>query len=158
MSRTIAARYGFRLTLAAPLNPMQANLPKVADSVAFFRKYCQPQALKGIKVFAPAVTNGGAPSGFAYLDAFLKQCTGCKIGGISAPWSFMKTCLTEGKDLHWYGSGITDLKNHIQAAIRKYPGREIWLTEFALNGNVLTTGFLTEATSSQPSYLALAKS
>lgn len=64
----------------------------------------------GLMNLLNANSNGeGANQGFNYLDKFLKKCTGCHIDGIA---------------LHWYGDTVQHLKDHINAAIQRYPGKK----------------------------------
>jgi hypothetical protein len=43
-------------------------------------------ATDGYKLISPVVTNGGAPWGIAWMDAFLAACTGCTIDAIGIHW------------------------------------------------------------------------
>jgi len=108
----------------------QANM-SVDQAVAFYRKYCNPLAKKGYKVIAPAISNGVSNDklmGLAFLDSFLKKCTGCKIDGVN---------------IHWYGPKLGDFKRHISTVINKYSGKgEIWVTEFGLEGGKISKSFL----------------
>lgn len=62
----------------------QAELT-VTQAVAAWRKYMEPYAGK-IKLVAPAITNGGAPGGVAWMKNFLKACTGCHIDAVAMHW------------------------------------------------------------------------
>ncbi|KAJ7896639.1 glycosyl hydrolase catalytic core-domain-containing protein [Mycena olivaceomarginata] len=56
----------------------QANMtPESAASL--YKQYIHPLSAKGFKLATPAVTNGGAPAGLAWLDAFLLACSGCAL-------------------------------------------------------------------------------
>ncbi|KAJ7032550.1 glycosyl hydrolase catalytic core-domain-containing protein [Mycena alexandri] len=93
----------------------QANMtPESAAS--YYLQYIHPLSAKGFKLATPAVTNGGAPAGLTWLDAFLAACTGCKYDYIA---------------LHWYGGWIDDFTDFINAA-KKY-NKPIYLTEFGLS-------------------------
>ncbi|KAJ7738795.1 glycosyl hydrolase catalytic core-domain-containing protein [Mycena metata] len=103
------------LTFNEPDISTQANMtPEVAAS--YYQQYISPLSAQGFKLATPAVTNGGAPAGLAWLDAFLAACTGCKYDYIA---------------LHWYGGGIDDFTEFIVAA-KKY-NKPIYLTEFGLS-------------------------
>jgi hypothetical protein len=72
-----------------------------------------------VKLGAPAVTNGGAPSGLTWLQKFLDACSDCQIDFIP---------------IHWYGNwdNVEDFKNHATAAYQM-TGKPIWVTEFGVN-------------------------
>lgn len=38
------------------------------------------------KLISPAITNGGAPMGVAWMKDFLQACSGCHIDGIAMHW------------------------------------------------------------------------
>jgi hypothetical protein len=79
-----------------------------------------------VRVGSPAVTNGedtnanGDKKGIAYLQNFMSACTtqGCRVDFMVA---------------HWYGDNIADFKKHINAFHAAFPGKPVWITEFALN-------------------------
>ncbi|KAJ7359839.1 hypothetical protein DFH08DRAFT_921830 [Mycena albidolilacea] len=92
----------------------QANMtPESAASS--YKQYIHPLSAKGFKLATPAVTNGGAPTGLAWLDSFLTACSGCAYDYIA---------------VHWYGGWIDDFTEFIEGA-KKY-GKPIYLTEFGL--------------------------
>ncbi|KAJ7795660.1 hypothetical protein B0H14DRAFT_2532203 [Mycena olivaceomarginata] len=92
----------------------QANMtPESAASL--YKQYIHPLSAKGFKLATPAVTNGGAPTGLAWLDSFLAACSGCAYDYIA---------------VHWYGGWIDDFTEFIEGA-KKY-GKPIYLTEFGL--------------------------
>ena len=59
----------------------QSNLSPAAAATAW-RQYMQPFAGKA-KLCSPAITNGAAPMGTAWLDQFLAECSGCTIDCIA---------------------------------------------------------------------------
>lgn len=61
----------------------------VAQSVTAWKQYMSPLVGKGAKLGSMAVTNGGAPMGIAYLQAFFAACPQCA-----------QEC--EFVALHWY--------------------------------------------------------
>ncbi|KAJ7678763.1 glycosyl hydrolase catalytic core-domain-containing protein [Mycena rosella] len=93
----------------------EANMtPESAAS--YSQQYIHPLSAKGFKLATPAVTNGVAPTGLAWLDSFLTACPGCAYDYIA---------------LHWYGGWIDDFTTFIDSA-KKY-GKPIYLTEFGLS-------------------------
>lgn len=96
-----------------PDNAGQANLSPQAAAAAW-KKYMQPFAGKA-KLCSPAVTNGAAPMGTAWLDAFLKACTGCRVDCIA---------------IHVYDK-VTNTaysKEYITGVGKKYK-KPVWVTE-----------------------------
>ncbi|KAI9774505.1 MAG: hypothetical protein M1839_001693 [Geoglossum umbratile] len=73
----------------------------------------------GVKLGAPAVT--GAPSGLQWLKDFFAACS----------------CEADFIPLHWYGTfeGLASRVGEVRAT---WPGKDIWVTEFALAGAGLT--------------------
>ncbi|KAJ6492505.1 hypothetical protein C8R47DRAFT_1176741 [Mycena vitilis] len=92
----------------------QANMTP-ESAAALYKQWIHPLAAKGFKLATPAVTNGGAPTGLAWLDSFLANCTGCHYDYIA---------------VHWYGGWIEDFTEFINAA-KKY-NKPLYLTEFGL--------------------------
>jgi hypothetical protein len=76
---------------------------------------------KGIKLGAPAVTNGGGTMGLAWLQDFLDACTGCQIDFVP---------------IHWYDSAtnIAYFQQHLEQAYN-ISGKPIWLTEYGASGS-----------------------
>ncbi|KAF7351501.1 Glycoside hydrolase family 128 protein [Mycena sanguinolenta] len=93
----------------------QANMTP-EDAASYYLQYISPLSAQGFKLATPAVTNGGPPTGLAWLDAFLAACTGCAYDYIA---------------LHWYGGWIDDFTEFIESA-KKY-NKPIHLTEFGLS-------------------------
>jgi hypothetical protein len=84
-----------------PDNVGQANMTPQAAAAAW-KKYMQPFAGKA-KLVSPTITNAGPPNGEAWINSFLKECSGCKIDAIaihiytspsSAP--YFKTYISDG--------------------------------------------------------------
>lgn len=89
-------------------------------AVAGYRALMQPYAGRA-KLGSPAVTNGGAPMGLAYLKEFISHCTGCTIDFVA---------------IHWYNGGsANDFKNHVTKAHEISGGRPVWITEFQGSGD-----------------------
>ncbi|KAJ6569315.1 hypothetical protein B0H19DRAFT_1373525 [Mycena capillaripes] len=76
--------------------------------------YIQPLHNRGIKLGAPAVTNGA--SGAPWLAAFLAACTNCTIDFIP---------------LHWYGDSLGPFYDYIWSIHGQFPNYPIWVTEYA---------------------------
>lgn len=91
----------------------QANLSPAAAAAAW-KQYIQPFAGKA-KLCTPAITNGPAPMGQAWLDQFLSACTGCTIDCIA---------------IHIYDSATNAayFKNYISGVGTKYK-KPVWVTE-----------------------------
>ncbi|KAG8986379.1 hypothetical protein FRB93_005294 [Tulasnella sp. JGI-2019a] len=87
-----------------PDNAGQANLTPAA-AAALWKQYIQPlkTTYPNLKLISPAVTNGGAPSGIAWLDSFFASCVGCKFDGVA---------------IHWYGGGTGDLEPFVTSAYK----------------------------------------
>ena len=70
------------------------------------------------KLCSPAITNGGAPMGTAWLDEFLVACTDCTIDCIA---------------FHIYDSAtnVAYFKNYITDIGTRY-GKPTWMTEVRL--------------------------
>lgn len=91
----------------------QANLSP-ADAASAWKTYIQPFAGKA-KLCSPAITNGAAPMGTAWLDSFLSACSGCTIDCIA---------------IHIYDSAtnIAYYQSYISGIGSKY-GKPVWVTE-----------------------------
>jgi hypothetical protein len=70
-------------------------------AAAAWKANIQPYG-KRAKLVSPAVTNGAAPMGLAWLDSFFAACTGCQIDAVA---------------IHIYDSAtnIAYFKNYISA-------------------------------------------
>lgn len=91
----------------------QSNLTPEQAAEAWMQ-YMEPFAGKA-KLCSPAITNGGAPMGTAWLDDFMSACSGCHIDCIA---------------IHIYDSAtnIGYFQNYISDAGTKY-GKPTWVTE-----------------------------
>ncbi|KAI0689674.1 glycosyl hydrolase catalytic core-domain-containing protein [Cytidiella melzeri] len=91
------------------------------DAAKAWKTYMQPFAGKAALI-APAVTNGAAPMGLAWLDSFLAACDTCTIDAIA---------------IHIYDSAtnVAYFQNYISDAASKY-GKPVWVTEFGASGTV----------------------
>ncbi|KAF7795462.1 hypothetical protein EIP86_006623 [Pleurotus ostreatoroseus] len=96
----------------------QANLTP-AQAASAWMTYMQPFAGKA-KLCSPAITNGAAPMGTAWLDEFLAACTSCTIDCIA---------------IHIYDSATNTAyyQNYISGIGTKY-GKPTWVTEFGAAG------------------------
>lgn len=98
-----------------PDNPSQSNLTPT-EAASLWQQYIQPLASSGAKLISPAITNGGPPSGTAWMDDFLQACSGCQVDGIAG---------------HWYGGWTDDFEAFIES-LMKYD-KPIYLTEFGFS-------------------------
>ena len=93
----------------------QANLSP-DDAVQLWQQNIQ--SFGGSKSLgSPAISNG--PDGISWLQQFLGKCSGCKIDFV--------VC-------HWYGPDVDSFKNFIEDVHNSFPDKQIWVTEFALQG------------------------
>lgn len=98
----------------------QSNLSPDAAATAY-KKYMSDMFGGGsTKLCAPAVTNGGDATGLGWLKSFLTACSSCQIDCIN---------------IHWYGNAESDFEQHVKDAIAVAGGKELWISEFALNGS-----------------------
>jgi len=86
-----------------------------AAAAEAYMKWMMPYAAN-FSLGAPAVTNGPAPGGLAWLSKFLNLCTKCKIDFVP---------------IHWYdrATNVAYFKNYMASARTAAGGREIWITE-----------------------------
>jgi len=84
-----------------------------------WKQWIEPFAGKA-QLVSPAITNGGAPLGEAWLDSFLSLCTGCTIDAIA---------------MHIYDSptNIGYYESYISGLAAKY-GKPVFVSEFGTNG------------------------
>jgi hypothetical protein len=75
----------------------------------------QPLRDLGIKVGAPAVTGG--QSGWTWMDNWFEACDG--------------KCTPDFYPVHWYGN-FEGMMSHVGGVVAKYPGKDVWITEYAL--------------------------
>lgn len=92
-----------------------SNVPADLAAQTWIRQI-EPLRQQGVKVGAPAVT--GAPTGFAWLKNFFKECKG--------------KCNPDFIPVHWYGN-FAGLASHIGEIRGTYPNVTIWVTEYANN-------------------------
>jgi hypothetical protein len=83
-----------------PDNSGQSNMSP-QQAAAAWKQYIQPYGSRA-KLVSPAVTNGAAPMGLAWLDSFFAACSGCQIDAVA---------------IHIYDSAtnIAYFKNYISA-------------------------------------------
>ncbi|KAF5989794.1 hypothetical protein FBULB1_559 [Fusarium bulbicola] len=89
---------------------------KAKDAARYWIKQLEPLRKLGVSLGAPAVT--GAPSGFTWLADFVEACKG--------------NCTFDFIPIHWYGS-FDGMASHIAGVLDVFPGKKIWVTEFALD-------------------------
>ncbi|GJE93989.1 glycoside hydrolase family 128 protein [Phanerochaete sordida] len=105
----------------------QSNLTP-QQAAAAWRQWMEPFAGKA-KLVSPAITNGGAPMGTAWLDSFLEECSDCTIDCIA---------------MHIYDSAtnIAYYQSYISNMASKY-NKPVWVTEFGASGTTAQqTSFL----------------
>ncbi|OCH92443.1 hypothetical protein OBBRIDRAFT_791322 [Obba rivulosa] len=109
----------YLLSFNEPDLSSQSNLSPEQAANAWM-EFMQPFAGKA-KLIAPAVTNGAAPMGTAWLDAFIAACSQCTIDGYA---------------IHIYDSAtnIGYYQNYISGVATKY-GKEVLVTEFGATGS-----------------------
>ncbi|GAA6039787.1 hypothetical protein JCM8097_004221 [Rhodosporidiobolus ruineniae] len=92
------------------------------DAASAWKQYMSPFASKATLV-SPAVTNGAAPMGTAWLQSFQSACPEC--------WDEI-----EAVALHWYDAAWNTgyFTNYLIDAHNAFPDKKIWLTEFAGSG------------------------
>jgi hypothetical protein len=93
-----------------------------SDAAKYWKQQMEPLKKLGISLGAPAVTGG--PSGFVWLSNFTHACDG--------------GCTFDFIPIHWYGS-FDGLASHIADVLNVYPGKKIWVTEFALDNSDLNS-------------------
>lgn len=76
--------------------------------------YMEPFAGRA-KLVSPAVTNGGAPMGKAWLDAFMQACSQCTIDAVAI-------------HIYDYCSNEPYYQSYIEEIAQAY-GKPVWLTE-----------------------------
>jgi hypothetical protein len=120
VNAAISAGAKYLLGFNEPDNGGQSNLSPQAAAAAW-KQYIQPFAGR-VKLVSPAVTNGAAPMGLAWLDSFMAACTGCTIDAIA---------------IHIYDSAtnVAYFKNYISAVSARYGGRKVWVTEMRGSGS-----------------------
>jgi hypothetical protein len=100
--------------------PAQANMSP-GSAASGFMQYMEPFKSKGVKLGAPAVTNGGNGMGLDWMSSFLSACSECSIDFVN---------------IHWYDSAtnIDYFKSHVTEAHTK-SGKPVWVTEFGATGS-----------------------
>ncbi|KAG6813121.1 hypothetical protein H0H93_013499, partial [Arthromyces matolae] len=91
----------------------QSNI-QPAMAAQLWKQYIQPLSASGVRLGAPAVTNG--PSGIPWLSSFLSNCTGCTIDFIP---------------FHWYGDGVGNFYDYVWSMHGIFPQYPLWVTKFA---------------------------
>jgi hypothetical protein len=119
-ANAIASGSTHLLAFNEPDNPGQSNLG-TAEAAAGYLQYMQPFAGQA-KLGAPAVTNGGPPSGLTWLEGFISDCVGCQIDFVP---------------IHWYApvDDVDYFMSYIQQAYSAAGNNTpIWITEFQPSG------------------------
>ncbi|KAL7917732.1 hypothetical protein ACQKWADRAFT_275116 [Trichoderma austrokoningii] len=92
------------------VSPANAALAWIANFV--------PLQQRGVKLGLPAVT--GAPTGFDWTEQFLANCS--SLLNTPCPYDFIP--------LHWYDN-VAGLESHVSQYAAAFPGKKIWVTEYA---------------------------
>lgn len=98
-------------------------------SMAVYKQYIHPLAATGHYLVSPAITDGGAPSGIAWLTNFFGNCTGCHVDAIAMHWyTNLCSCFSHGRLIIVlrYGGWIDDLESFVEAG--KAFNKPIYLT------------------------------
>jgi hypothetical protein len=102
------------LSFNEPDYSQQANMTLAAAAEAY-KKYMQPYAYT-FRLGSPAITNGGAPMGMTWMQAFLSACDGCMIDFLCVHWYDMAW------NVYYFRTWLRDIH-------AKFPGYQIWITE-----------------------------
>lgn len=94
-----------------------------STAAGLYKKYITPYGNRATLV-SPAVTNGAAPMGLAWMEQFLDECDGkCGISVMA---------------FHYYADdNVPNFKNYVNKAIStaaKHGINEVWITEFQATG------------------------
>ena len=116
-----------------PDNSGQANMSP-EEAVSLWHQYILPVASKhGLRFGSPAISNG--PDGLPWLKTFMSECSDCNVDFVC---------------MHWYGPDFNSFKAQVQAVHSAFNNKNIWVTEFALQGTPSADdqiAFLNQATS-----------
>lgn len=85
-----------------------------SSAASTWQRELEPLRKLGVQLGAPAVT--GSPDGFNWLKNFFDACSG--------------KCTADFIPVHWYGN-FEVLASHAGQVMGTYPGKEIWVTEYA---------------------------
>jgi hypothetical protein len=103
-----------------------------------WKQYMQPFAGKA-KLVSPAITNGGAPAGEAWLDAFFAACHGCTVDAVAihiydsaTNEAYFKSYIPAGERCRAVLAWTATLNPFIAGKKYKKP---VWVTEFAGKGS-----------------------
>ena len=99
-----------------------------SDAAAAWKTYIEPFAGQ-VKLCSPAITNGGAPMGAAWLDQFLGNCTQCTVDVLA---------------VHIYDAATNEdyYRSYISDFVGKY-GKTTWVTEVRARAACASSGSLT---------------
>ena len=99
-----------------------------AQAAQAWAAHMEPFAGKA-KLVAPAITNGGAPMGAAWLDQFLGNCTQCTVDVLA---------------VHIYDAATNEdyYRSYISDFVGRY-GKTTWVTEVRARAACASSGSLT---------------
>jgi hypothetical protein len=91
------------------------------EAASAWMNFMQPYKQQGFKLGAPAVTNGGSPTGLTWLEQFLGNCTQCTVDFVP---------------FHWYANAeqVDYFTQYVQQVYAVGGNRPIWITEFEGEG------------------------
>ena len=93
------------------------------DAATAYMTFVEPFHAQNMSLGAPAVTNGGAPTGLTWLEQFFGNCTQCTIDFVP---------------IHWYDNWdqTAYFAQYVEEAHGVVGNRSLWITEFEGKSNV----------------------
>jgi len=121
VSTALAAGSSHLLSFNEPDYSGEADM-SASDAAAGYKTYMNPYS-GSAKLGAPAVTNGAAPMGLAWLESFLTECN--------------DECTIDFVPIHWYDSATNYdyFKEYVQEAYVAGGNRTLWITEMGATGS-----------------------
>ena len=98
-----------------------SQIPAAVAAEVWIRQMEPLRRDHGLELGLPAVTS--APSGFTWLDDFVRACDG--------------RCRGDFMSVHWYGDDFEGLASHLGHVHALYPDLPLWVTEYAVVQNDL---------------------
>jgi len=106
--------YGIAMAMNEVNQNGQANVDE-GTGAAWWRQYLLPLRNKGYYLISPSTTN--APSGMTWMQNWWGQ-----LADSEKP---------DGIAIHWYGTSFSDFSGYVGYVQSLFPGKDIWITEFA---------------------------
>ncbi|KIM33431.1 glycoside hydrolase family 128 protein [Serendipita vermifera MAFF 305830] len=107
------ANYGLVLAMNE-VNQHDQSQMDPAGGVSLWNELIAPLKQRGYYLISPSTTS--APDGIPWMQQWIN-------GGLSVQ--------PDALSLHWYGTNYNDFHNYIESFIAAFPGRRLWITEFA---------------------------